>query len=121
MAYYRDLRDYLRVLEEQGLLVRVREPVDKDTELHPLVRLQFRGRQEPDRRAFLFEQVRGVDGGEFDIPVAIGAMAASRQIYALGMQAGSPANIMKKWAEAEANAVPPVVVESAPSQEVVIT
>jgi UbiD family decarboxylase len=121
MAYYRDFRDYLRTLEERNLLIRVREPVDKDTELHPLVRLQFRGRQEPDRRAFLFEQVRGVSGREFDIPVAIGCMAASRQIYALGMQAASPADIPTKWADAEANASPPVLVENAPCQEVIIT
>jgi UbiD family decarboxylase len=121
MAYYRDLRDYLRVLEERGLLIRVREPVDKDTELHPLVRLQFRGRPEPERRAFLFENVRGVDGRQFDIPVAIGCMAASRQIYALGMQVDSPADIMPKWAAAQAHPIPPVLVERGPCQEVVIT
>jgi UbiD family decarboxylase len=121
VAYYRDLREYLAALEERGLLVRVREPVDKDTELHPLVRLQFRGRPEPERRAFLFEKVRGVDGREFDIPVAIGCMAGSRDIYAMGMNAGTPENIMNKWAEAQANAIPPIMVENAPSQEVVIT
>src|SRR5215207_914632 len=121
VAYYRDLREYLAALEERGLLIRVREPVDKDTELHPLVRLQFRGRPEPERRAFLFEQVRGVDGRQFDIPVAIGCMAGSRQIYALGMGTDSVANIPNKWAEAQANAMEPLMVESAPCQEVVIT
>ncbi len=120
MAYYRDLRDYLRVLEERGLLIRVHEPVDKDTELHPLVRLQFRGLPEPERRAFLFEDVRGVDGRRFDLPVAIGCMAGSREIYSLGMQAGSPANIMTKWAEAQAGALGPVLRASGACQEVVI-
>ena len=102
MAYYRDLREYLAALEERDLLIRVREPVDKDTELHPLVRLQFRGRAEPDRRAFFFQQVRGVDGRAFDIPVAIGCMAGSRQIYALGMGCASVAEIPDKWAAAQA-------------------
>jgi UbiD family decarboxylase len=121
MAYYRDLRDYLAALEERDLLIRVREPVDKDTELHPLVRLQFRGRAEPDRRAFFFEQVRGVDGRAFDIPVAVGCMAGSRQIYALGMGCASVAEIPDKWAAAQAGAIEPVLVENAPCQEVVIT
>jgi UbiD family decarboxylase len=120
-GYYRDLREYLATLEAHGLLIRIREPIDKDTELHPLVRLQFRGRPEPERRAFLFEQVRGVDGRQFDIPVAIGCMAASRQIYALGMQCASVAEIPHKWAAAQARPIPPVLVASGPCQEVVIT
>src|SRR5438067_13282832 len=120
-GYYRDLRDYLAMLEERELLVRVREPVDKDTELHPLVRLQFRGRSDPDRRAFLFEQVRGAGGRAFDIPVAIGCMAASRQIYAVGMQCGAVEEIPARWAAAQAAPIAPVLVDSGPCQEVVIT
>jgi len=119
--YYRDLRDYLAALEARGLLVRVREPVDKDTELHPLVRLQFRGRAEPERRAFLFEQVRDVAGRAFAVPVAIGCMAASRQIYAVGMQCGSVEEIPAKWAAAQAAPIAPRLVERGPCQEVVIT
>ena len=52
---YPDFHDHLRILEERGLLVRVREPINKDTELHPLVRWQFRGGiPEHERKAFLF-------------------------------------------------------------------
>src|SRR5436305_1086570 len=100
-AYYRDLRDYLATLEARDLLVRVREPIDKDTELHPLVRLQFRGRSEPERRAFLFEQVRDQRGHSYDMPVAIACMAATRQVYAVGMQCESVADIPAKWAAAQ--------------------
>ena len=44
-------------LDKAGKLVRVTIPVNKDTELHPLVRLQFRGLPESQRKAFLFENV----------------------------------------------------------------
>jgi 4-hydroxy-3-polyprenylbenzoate decarboxylase len=40
MAYYRDVREYLHALEAAGKLVRVKQPINKDTEMHPLVRLQ---------------------------------------------------------------------------------
>ena len=38
-----DLQEHLADLEARGLLTRIDHPVDKDTELHPLVRLQFIG------------------------------------------------------------------------------
>ena len=40
---YPDLHEHLQKLEEEGLLITINEPVNKDTELHPLVRWQFRG------------------------------------------------------------------------------
>ena len=58
---YPDLHEHLERLESEGLLIRVKEPVDKDQEMHPLVRWQFRGGiKEKDRKAFLFE--KPVDG-----------------------------------------------------------
>jgi len=38
-----DLQSHIADLEARGLLVRIDHPVNKDTELHPLVRLQFIG------------------------------------------------------------------------------
>lgn len=118
--YYRDLRDYISALEEAGKLIRVEEPVNKDTELHPLVRLQFRGLEEEQRKAFLFENVVDGSGKTFDIPVVICAMAGSREIYALGLQC-KPEEIVERWARAQASPVPPAVVQDAPAQEVIIT
>ena len=43
MSYYKDFREYIAALEAADLLRRVRTPICKDTELMPLVRLQFRG------------------------------------------------------------------------------
>lgn len=40
---YRDLHEHLAELDKQGLLITVERPINKDTELHPLVRWQFRG------------------------------------------------------------------------------
>jgi UbiD family decarboxylase len=85
-AGYNDLRDHLKRLEEKGLLVRVKREINKDTELHPLVRWQFRGGPlEEERKAFLFENVVDGSGRGYDIPVVVGAYAASRYVYATGL------------------------------------
>jgi UbiD family decarboxylase len=116
----RDLQEHLAALEAAGLLVRVERPIDKDTELHPLVRWQFQGGlAEAERRAFLFTNVIDGSGRRYDMPVAVGALAASPAIYALGM--GRPADeIGDAWIEAIAHPIPPVKVASAACQEVVI-
>ena len=55
---YADLPEHLQALEKAGLLQRIDEPVNKDTELHPLVRWQFRGGiPVKDRKAFLFTNI----------------------------------------------------------------
>jgi 4-hydroxy-3-polyprenylbenzoate decarboxylase len=116
-----DFQTHLADLEARGLLVRVDRPIDKDTELHPLVRWQFLGGiAEKDRRAFLFTNVVDRKGRRYDIPVVVGALAASPDIYAVGM--GQPvANIGQAWMKAIANPIAPVEVASAPCQEVVVT
>ena len=57
MAYYRNLREWLGALESKELLVRVAKTINKDTEMHPLVRLQFRGLPERERKGWLFDSV----------------------------------------------------------------
>ena len=42
-AYYKDFREHLNALEKRGKLVRISRDINKDTELMPLVRWQFRG------------------------------------------------------------------------------
>ncbi len=56
-GYYRDLRDHIKALRDNGLLQEIDRVVNKDSELHRLVRLQFRGLPEAKRRAFLFRKV----------------------------------------------------------------
>jgi 4-hydroxy-3-polyprenylbenzoate decarboxylase len=46
MSYFQNLREFLGKLEELGRLRRITTPVDKDRELHPLVKWQYRGLEE---------------------------------------------------------------------------
>ncbi len=117
MGYFRDLRQWLEFLESRGHLRRITKAVNKDTEMHPLVRLQFRGIPETDRKGWLFENVVDVSGRKYDIPVALAVMAPNRLVYALGMGVSSPAEISAKWAHAQAHSLPPRTVSSAPCQE----
>lgn len=115
-----DFQSHLAALEAQGLLIRVERPINKDTELHPLVRWQFQGGlAEDQRRAFLFTNVVDSVGRRYDIPVAVGALAASPRIYAVGM--GRPVDeIEAAWIHAIANPVAPLAVSSPACQQVVI-
>jgi UbiD family decarboxylase len=117
---YPDLHDHLKTLKEAGLLVTVTRKINKDTEMHPLVRWQFRGGiEERDRKAFLFTNVTDSKGRKYDIPVAVGALAASREIYRLGMGCALD-GINETWNRAMANPIPPRIVENAPCHEIVI-
>ena len=95
---YRDLRDYIAELDKRGLLQVVDAPVCKDTELVPLVRLQFRGLPEAERRALWFKQVTDQRGRNFDASVLLGSLGCSRAVYAaaLGVEADG---IGARWAE----------------------
>src|ERR1043166_5693262 len=118
--YYRDVREHLKALEERGKLVRVKREINKDTELMPLVRWQFRGLDEEQRKAFLFENVTDVKGKKFTMPVSVGTLAASTEIYAIGLMC-EPEEIFERWNQAQLNPIAPMIVESGPAQEVVRT
>ena len=116
---YRDLHDHLDALRAAGLLVEVDRPIDKDSQLHPLVRWQFVGGiDEPQRKAFLFTNIVDGLGRKYDMPVVVGAIAANREIYSIGMQAPVD-QIQAKWDHAIANPIAPRVVTQAPCHEVI--
>ncbi len=119
MKYYRDLREWLETLESHGYLNRIRRKINKDTEMHPLVRLQFRGLREKERKGWLFENVTDVSGRSYDMPVALAVMAPNRFVYALGMGVRSAEEIVAKWAEAQTHPISPRIVSSGPCQEIV--
>ena len=116
-----DLQAHLSALDEAGLLRRIERPVNKDTELHPLVRWQYRGGiPEPHRKAFLFTDVRDGRGRRYGMPVLVGALAANREVYRIGV--GVPLDqIGQRWAHAIDTPVPPVEITDAPCQQVVAT
>ncbi|MFB3054425.1 MAG: UbiD family decarboxylase, partial [Alphaproteobacteria bacterium] len=118
---YRDLREHVEALDRDGLLITIDEPIDKDSEMHPLVRWQFRGGfEEADRKAFLFTNVIDGKGRSYDIPVVVGAMAASPAIYAAGMRVPVE-DIGGKWNAALSNPIDARPVNDAACQEIVIT
>src|SRR4030095_1714396 len=114
---YPDLHDHIRALDQAGLLVRVDRPINKDTEMHPLVRWQFRGGiEEKDRKAFLFTNVTDSKGRKYDIPVLVGGLAANREIYRIGV--GCPfEEIDSRWVAAAAHPLPPKLVSKAPCHD----
>jgi UbiD family decarboxylase len=119
---YADLHEHLDRLDRAGLLHRIEAPVNKDTEMHPLVRWQFRGGiAETDRKAFLFTNIVDSRGRLYDLPVVVGAFAANPAIYRIGMNVDRNDDIGPRWERAIANPVPPRVIDDAPCHEVVIS
>ena len=118
---YRDLQEHLDALSEAGLLHRIGEAIDKDAEMHPLVRWQFRGGiVEADRKAFLFTDITDGRGRKYDIPVAVGGLAATEAVYSIGMGVAVE-DIAAKWERALAATVLPQEIDNAPCHEVVLT
>ncbi len=116
MAYYKDLREHIKALEANNKLVRIKREINKDTELMPLVRWQFRGLPEEERKAFLFENVVDVKGKRYSIPVLVASHAASSEVYAIGMMC-KPDEIMEKRAQAQLNPIEPKIVKDGPVHE----
>ncbi len=116
---YQDLRAYIDGLSERGLLRVIDEKFCKDTEIVPLVRLQFRGLAEEERKAFWFRNVTDARGRTFDGSVVLGALGSSRAIYATALGVKSD-QIAEAWARAHGNHRAPeeVSAENAPVKEI---
>jgi UbiD family decarboxylase len=118
--YYRDFREHLKALEDREKLIRIRRRIDKDTELMPLVRWQFRGLDEQQRKSFLFENVVDAKGKQYSMPVTVGTLAATTEIYAIGLMC-RPEEIHERWTQAQLSPIEPVKVVAGPVQEMVWT
>jgi 4-hydroxy-3-polyprenylbenzoate decarboxylase len=118
---YRDLRDYIDALSRRGLLHIIDEPMSKDTEIVPLVRLQFRGLPEDQRKAFWFRNVRDARGRSFEGSVVLGSLGSSRAIYGAALDV-APDEIGRKWASVQGNPIAPRRVgrDAAPVKELVL-
>jgi 4-hydroxy-3-polyprenylbenzoate decarboxylase len=114
---YADLRAFLRELEARGKLYRWTGPVDKDSALMPLMRLQYRGIPDEDRKAFLFENVTDARGRGFDMQVVTGVYGASRAITALGLGCEDPGELYERWHHAVNHPIEPVLVDRGAVQE----
>ncbi len=113
---YRDLRELIQVLEENGKLIRIQREINKDTELHPLVRWQFRGIPEDSRKAFLFENVTDSKGRHYQGSVLVGGLAGSASIYCLGLKC-RPEEVPDRWLYAMEHCLEPEIVSYGPVME----
>ena len=118
---YRDYQEHLAELEKSGLLRTVDRAINKDTEMHPLVRWQFRGGiPEYNRKAWMFTNITDSRGRKYDYPVVVGALATTPEIYRIGMNVPMD-KIGSHWEQAISNPIKPLEVSDAPCHEVVIT
>jgi 4-hydroxy-3-polyprenylbenzoate decarboxylase len=101
-------------------LVVVDQPINKDTEMHPLVRWQYRGGiAENDRRAFLFTQPTDGKGARYDMAVLVAGLAANPEVYRIGF--GRPLEeIGAAWVKALSAPIEPRVIVDAPCQEICV-
>jgi len=115
--YFGDFRAFLNDLERRGKLYRWRQGVNKDTELMPLMRLQYRGLPDDKRQVLLFEKVCDGNGRQFAVRVATGMYGSSREILGLGMGCEDPTAIYEKWHRALAKPLQPRIVDFSPLHE----
>jgi 4-hydroxy-3-polyprenylbenzoate decarboxylase len=120
MAYYADFRAYLAQLESEGRLRCISRPIDKDRELHPLVRWQYRGIDEADRFGFLFEHLVDQHGQPCEGRVACSVIAANREMYARALGCDLTA-VHARWDQAFRQPIAPTRVSTGPVKGVVRT
>ncbi len=117
---YPDLHEHIEELRRRGLLQVIDRPIDKDSEMHPLVRWQFvGGMDESERKAFLFTNIVNAKGRKYSFPVLVGGLAANREIYSVGMGCAVE-EITEKWDHAIKNPIPPLLVNHPVCQEVIL-
>ena len=121
--YFRDLRDFISLLEETENLHRISARIEKNTELMPLVRWQYQGLPDNQRKAFLFDNVTDPQGKNYDCSVAVGVLGASRSIYkmALGLEEKSgPGEVAERWNRALSHPIASRIVKTGPVKEVIL-
>ncbi len=110
---YRDLRDFMALLEKKGLLVRIKAEVDPEWEINGVTRKL----QEMAGPAVLFENVGG-----HKVPVVCGMIGTPRHLgLALGMDTQDEKAITEEWIRRAEHPLPPKLVESGPCKENILT
>jgi len=105
---YKDLREFIMKLEEEGELHRIKAEVDWNLELSAIMRKV----QEVNGPACLFEKVK-----DSEFPVLSGAMFGHKRY---GMAVGAQPNarsVLQKMLQATENPIPPVLVTDATCKE----
>ena len=112
---FRDMRDYLAVLEQQNLVKRVVRKVDHNWEVACLAKWMFQALPIDQRFGLYFQNVAG-----FTIPVVTGALGGSPASVAVALQCDVD-EINDTVVAALRNPIKPRTVASAICQEVVAT
>lgn len=111
---YQDLREYLGVLDERGLLSRIDRPVDKDWEVAAVCRVNFQDVPSRERTALMFTHVAG-----HSQPLVAGVLGGSDAIYAAAL--GTTVDrVVDVWTEGARSPIPAVTVGSGACQENVL-
>jgi UbiD family decarboxylase len=122
-TYFRDLREFISLLEETDNLHRISARIEKNSELMPLVRWQYQGLPDNQRKAFLFDNVTDPDGKSYDCRVAVGVLGASRCIYKMALGVSDkegPGGIAERWNQALSKPIPPRIVKTGPVKDVIL-
>ncbi len=122
-SYFRDLREFISLLDQTGNLHRITARIEKNSELMPLVRWQYQGLPDSQRKAFLFENVTDPQGRNYNCRVAVGVLGASRKIYRMALGADDrdgPGGVAERWNHALSHPIPPRLVKKGPVKEVIL-
>lgn len=119
-ASWRDLRDWLALIEGQGQLKRIDKPVDPDEELSAIA---FMATRREDAPALLFDNIAGNTSGA---SVLLNMLGASKQRYALAVgldPALSHADMIAATREVMRARIAPrrIAKSTAPVNEIVLT
>lgn len=112
---YRDMRDFLAVLDQKGKLKRINKTVDRMWEPACLAKWMYQALPADKRVGLFFDKVAGSD-----MKLVTGALGASPETYclALGIE---PEDLNETWVKALVNPIPPKLVDRGVCQEVVLT
>lgn len=110
---YRDLREYLEVLEKKGLLCHIQAEVDKDWEISAVCRSTFQRIPQDRRPALMFDRIKN-----HTIPLVIGVLGASRRIYATALETEIE-GVLDKWESGVKRPLKAELVGKGPCQEVI--
>jgi phenylphosphate carboxylase beta subunit len=106
----KDLRDFVRICEEQGELRRVTAPVDWNLELSHIAKIN----EERCGPALLFEKVK-----DYTSPVLTSACTTTARLaLIMGLpKESSLVDLMREWVKRTRTQIPPQWVETAPCKE----
>jgi len=106
---YRDLREFMSLLEKKGLLARVRTEVDPSWEINGITNKLIREKGP----AVLFENIKG-----HKVPLVAGVFGTLERVaLALGIESASDREVTEEWARRIEHPIPPRLVKTGPCKE----